>query len=116
MAFGNVLTQFGLQVTWMKRTITGRDAYGIDIYSTSIPQVLNNVPVWPAGSSELMQGQDVLTDLLVAVVPHGLGVSPTDQMIVFGRTYEVTGSPFDWVSPLTGTRVGVQINLKVVTG
>jgi hypothetical protein len=111
-----MLLQFGQQVTWMQRTIGGQNSHGENVYTTAIPVTLDNVPVWPAGSTELVQGQDVLTDLLVAVVPHGIAVSPTDQMIVFGRTYEVTGSPFDWVSPLTGTRVGVQINLKVVTG
>lgn len=106
---------FGHTVTLQSRVAAGKDAYGNTTYTTS-STTLNNVPIWPAGSSELLQGQDILTDTLVALFPHGTTVEPTDRVVAFGRTYEVTGSPFDWVSPWTGTKPGVQVNLKAVTG
>ncbi|MGZ4518960.1 MAG: hypothetical protein ACXVXP_02965 [Mycobacteriaceae bacterium] len=109
------MNAFGQTVTLQSRTVSGKDAYGNTTYSET-ETLLQNVPIWPAGSSELLQGQDILTDTLVALFPHGTVVSPTDRVLAYGRTYEVTGSPFDWVSPFTSTRAGVQVNLKVVTG
>jgi hypothetical protein len=106
---------FGQTVTLQSRAVSGKDDYGNTTYTTT-STVLHNVPIWPAGSTELLQGQDILTDTLVALFPHGTVVSPTDRVLAYGRTYEVTGSPFDWVSPWTSTKAGVQVNLKVVTG
>lgn len=109
------MNAFGQTVTLQSRTVSGKDSYGNVTYSTT-STTLHNVPIWPAGSAELLQGQDILTDTLVALLPHGTVVLPTDRVQAFGRTYEVTGSPFDWVSPFTSTKAGVQVNLKVVTG
>ena len=111
-----MIAPFGRSMTLQSRVVSGQDAYGKDVY-TVVSTALTGVPVWPAGTgTEAMQGQDVLTDVHVALLPHGTVVDATARVVLGGRTYEVTGKPFDWASPLTGTQPGVQVSLKAVSG
>lgn len=107
---------FAVTVTLVTTTVTGRDDYGKDILAT-VETPSPGWVVWPATQgSEATQGQDIITDTVVALAPPGTVVKATDQVKVFGRTYEVQGNPWSWQSPLTGTTPGVQVDLKAVTG
>lgn len=91
----------------------------------------NEVPDWANGTStpyegcavaQGSRGSEVLTDRnavlsdLVVFMPSGADVLPTDRLSVRGRTYEVVGEPFDWVSPFTATRFGVVVYCNRVEG
>lgn len=106
---------YGETVRLCSRTVNGTDAHGNDTYtetSTDIP----GVPVWPRGSSEMVQGQDTTVVGLWALLPPGTDVMFVDRVIVRGQAYEVDGEPAVQSSPLTGTNAGVQVALKRVTG
>lgn len=110
------MASFTVPVTLVRGTVTGRDPYGQDVRTTT-ETVVPGCVVWPATSgSEATQGQDVITDTLVCLFPPGTTVSATDWVRFLGLTYEVTGTSFDWESPLTGASRGVQANMRAVTG
>lgn len=108
MSFG-----FGETVTLITRTVTGQDGDGNDVYG-STPTTLTNVPVWPAGASELVQGQDTAITGLYALLPPGVDVSTVDAVSVYGDTYEVDGQPGRYASPFTGLNPGVLVHLTEV--
>ena len=110
------MPSFGTTVSLVTVTVTGQDAYGKDILS-KVETPIPGCSVWPATTgSEVTQGQDIVTDLLVCLFPPGTVIGATDKVKTLGRTYEVTGNSFDWASPLSGSRIGVQVNLKAVSG
>ena len=49
-------------------------------------------------------------------MPAGTVVTPEDQIVYEGVTYEVMGAPEAWTSPFTMLRGPVQVHLRVVTG
>lgn len=95
---------------------TGQDQYGNDV-RTQVVTVSPGWVIWPATvGAESVQGQDVITDTLVAFAPVGTDVTAIDHIVWNGGTYDVQGSPWQWQSPFTGDAVGVQVDLKRVTG
>jgi len=107
----------GETVTAITREVTGRDALGNDVLGdieTDIP----GCPVWPTGSTEMVQGQDLVTAGLSVLVPPGAPVTVTaiSRMRVRGDLYEVTGTPSDWRSPFTRRRPGIEVRLTRITG
>lgn len=107
--------QFATTVTLLgEPVVTGYDSGNRPIYSnaeTSSPGWV----LWPAGSTENVTQEDVVTDLLNALAPAGTDVSAVSQVKVLGQTYQVQGKPFPYVSPLTGTSPGVHLVLKRVS-
>lgn len=105
----------GKSITVVTRTVTGRDALGNDIYTETSTQV-DGCVVYPRGSTELVQGQDLVTDSLTALLPPGTAITATDRVIVDGVTYEVDGQPSAWSNPFVSVADSLQVQLKVVTG
>lgn len=106
---------FGQSVVLHSRTVTGQDAYGNDVY-TSTDTPLTNVPVWPRNASELVQGQDTLITGLWCVLPASVDVFAVDTLTVYDKTYKVDGEPGDFrASPLTGNGIGWQVALTRVS-
>lgn len=94
--------------------VTGYDAGGRPVYSnaeTSSPGWV----LWPAGSTEDVTQEDIVTDLLNALAPPGTDVSSVSQVKVIGDLYQVTGNPYPYQSPFTGTTPGVHLMLKRVS-
>lgn len=106
--------QFGETVVLNRRTVSGQDDYGNDIY-TSTAETLLNVPVWPSSSAEVVQGQDMVTSDLTAVLPAGTDISSIDSVQVYGNKYEVVGEPGRYLNSFSGTAL-VETQLKRVTG
>lgn len=106
--------QFGETVTLNSRTVSGQDDYGNDVYTTEAV-ILPNVPVWPSASTEVTQGQDMVTSDLTAVLPSGTDVSAVDSVQVYGNTYEIVGEPGQYQNSFSGTSL-IEIRLKRVTG
>jgi hypothetical protein len=104
---------FGQTVTLVKRVKSGTDAFGNDVFSTTSVDVLGAFT--PGGSSEQVQGQDVVITQPTVYLPAGTDVSAVDAIDVAGDRYEVDGSPNDWRNPFTGWRPGVEVKLKRVS-
>lgn len=103
-------------VDLVSRIVSGQDLYGNDIRTetrTSSPGWV----LWPSGlGAEQVQGQDIISDALTGLAPMGTLLTAVDRVEVFGKSYEVKGTPYVWVSPFTGTTLGVQVQLEAVSG
>ena len=106
--------QFGETITLNRPTVSGQDGYGNDVYTTTA-ETLANVPVWPATSTESVQGQDLVSADLTAVLPSGTDVAAVDSVLVYGDTYQIVGQPGRYRNPFSGTDL-IEIQLRKVTG
>lgn len=111
---------FGFTVIFhTKGAATGRDALGNDTFSPS-DQSVTACMFAPGGSTELVQGQDQVTDQPTVYAPTGTDVGAPDSVTVPGYgTFEVDGLPQAWPPhPRTGWQPSnsVVIKLKRVTG
>jgi hypothetical protein len=105
----------GEPVTLHTRSSNSLNALGIE-QSTYVDAVILGCAYDPGGSTELVQGQDIVVTQPTVYLPAGSTVGPIDQVTVRGTRYEVDGSPNDWRNPFTGVAVGVVVKLKAVTG
>lgn len=106
---------FGQTVTLVMRSVTGQDGDGNDIY-TLTPTPIENVPVWPTGSTELIQGQDTVTTHMTCLLPVTVDPISIDAVTIGNDTYEVDGAPQPYTNPFTGLTIGTEINLTRVEG
>lgn len=108
---------FGETLVVHTRTRSGQDAYGNDVFTTT-DTTLTNVPVWPAGATELVQGEDLTITGLYALLPAGSNVTAIDYVTRQrdGKRYEVDGEPGFYTSPFTGLDPGVRVHLTKVEG
>lgn len=105
----------GATVILLRSQVTGRDDRGNDVRTTT------EIPVggcaWvPTSTTENVQGADQVTADAEVYMPAGTQVSPEDQVVYQGITYDVMGAPEAWSSPFTGIAGPVKVQLKVVTG
>lgn len=108
---------FTVPVTLNKRVKSGTDSYGNDVF-TSVPATVAGVFA-PGGSSEQVQGQDLLTTQPTVYLLTGTNVAAIDSVTVGGLDYEVDGDARSWPSnPFSGWQpdYSVEVRLKRVTG
>jgi hypothetical protein len=108
---------FTVPVTLKRRTVSGQDALGNDVFTT-VDVSLAGVFA-PGGSLEQLQGQDVVTDQPSVFLPTGTAVDAVDAVAVNGLLYEVDGEPNVWPPhPFTGWQpeYSVEVKLRKVTG
>lgn len=101
-------------MTVIERVKAPPDAFGNDTWTevrTDVRGVFN-----PGGSTEIVQGQDVVIVQPTVVLPPGTDVAAIDAVEVDGNRYEVDGSPSAPVSPFTNWAPGVVVKLRRVTG
>lgn len=92
---------FTVPVTLNKRVKSGTDAFGNDVYAATASTVAGVFA--PGGSSEQMQGQDIVITQPTVYLLTGTDVSAVDSLTVNGLAYEVDGSPNAWPPhPFTG--------------
>ena len=110
----------GVTVTLRSSYVSGQDQYGNDVRQTTVSEVggCAFVPGSGAaiGTTENLQGTDQVTAAAELFMPAGTVVTPEDQVVYEGVTYEVMGAPEAWTSPFTMLRGPVQVHLRVVTG
>jgi len=94
----------------VRRTVTGQDDLGNDVYAESRSTVIGAFA--PSTSQEFVQGQDLVIDHPAVYLPTGTNVDAIDHVEVGGRSYNVDGSPNDWHSPMTGWAPGVEVRLE----
>jgi hypothetical protein len=108
---------FTVPVTLTGRTVSGRDAFGNDVYTT-IQTTLDGVFA-PGPSVEQVQGRDVVTTQPTVYLPTGTDASAVDSLTIDGLAYEIDGEPNVWPpNPFTGWQpaYSVEVKLRRVTG
>ena len=93
-----------------------RDSAGNYIPGPDMLTPIEGCAVWPTGSVELDDTLDQTMEHLTVLVPYGTDVSNISRVKMWGRVFNVIGTPLPWASPLTGTRAGIQLQLELVTG
>lgn len=112
---------FGETVTFHVRTLLEtKDADGNDRYG-EVDKPVEGCGFAPAGSVELVQGRDTVTDQPSVFVPRGnipagVDLGAADAATVRGVRYEVDGTPEDFRSPFTGWAPPLVVKLKGVSG
>lgn len=102
----------GETVTLHSRTPSGqKDPYNKVLYTVVDTQV-DGCAFDPGGSTESVQGQDLVVSQPTVYLPAGTVVGAVDAVTVRGVKYEVDGSPNSYVSPFTGWAPGVVVKLK----
>jgi hypothetical protein len=106
----------GNTVTFIKRTVTGQDEYGDDVY-VETQTAVSGCGISPGNSSEDIQGTaSVMSDVIVHAPPD-VSIGLFDAVILpDGRRYRLSGTSNTWVSPFTGTSSFQEIPLVMVTG
>ncbi|GGX63224.1 hypothetical protein [Streptomyces hiroshimensis] len=107
---------FGEAVTVLRPGPAVLDIYGNDAPGPDQEHPLHGCVVAPEPGAETVGGQDIVTDHLVIYAPAESDVRPTDRLRVRGDVFSVHGPVQDFRSPLTGTRAGVQVTARRVTG
>ncbi len=113
-------TPFGITVTFITRGVAVPDVRGNDTFPHPVSTVVPNCLYAPGGSTELVQGQDMVTSQPTVYAPTGTNVGSPDSATIPGiGTFEVDGSPNAWpVHPMTGWQPAhsVVVKLKAVSG
>lgn len=106
---------YGVTVTIRRRSVSGKDEYGNDTFSSTTEDVPLCV-VQPAGTSENIQFTDQLSSDIVVYFPYGTDVEYIDAVILNGIQYEVQGKPNTWRSPFSGNTAPVEVRASKITG
>lgn len=81
---------------------------------TRIP--IKGCAVAPRSTSEDNAGRQAVIVGLIVYTPAGVDIRPTDRVEVRGVVHEVDGEIGDWRNPFTGTRAGLEVQLKRAAG
>lgn len=100
-------TPFGQAIVLVKRVKTGTDEFGDAVYTDTTTTVLGGFS--PGGSVE---ANDQTVTQPTVYLPAGTDVAWLDAVQVGATTYEVDGSPNEWIHPLTGWHAGIAVQLK----
>lgn len=97
-----------------------RDADGNDVFIPGDTSV-EGCAFAPAGSTEVVQGQDTVTTQPTVYIPRdeipaGVSITAVDAVTARGDRYEVDGAPEDFRSPFVSFVPPLVIRLKNVTG
>ena len=107
---------YGQTVTIVRRTVTGQDEYGNDVYTETTEDV-TLVVVQPSGSTENIQFTDQVSIGMVFYFPYGTVINPTDAISFAGDKYEVEGNPQAWPpSPFSGNFSPIEVRATLITG
>jgi hypothetical protein len=106
---GAVTFPFGRDVSLVRRSKSGTDAYGNDAFTTT-----STVVSWclrPRRFHRADPGPERAHHPADPVPAPGTDVSSVDAVDIDGDRFEVDGSPNDWVNPFTGWNPGVEVRL-----
>jgi hypothetical protein len=97
------------------RGVTGADSDGNDVYGDT--DTTTTGAFAPAGSTELIQGQNTVLEHDTIYLEDGAPVpEPTDQITARGQRYDIDGRPQVFHNPFTGDEPGPVVTLLKVSG
>jgi hypothetical protein len=117
----------GKTVTIQTRQVTGQDVLGNDQYEVVrsvqvnailAPLEMKLAPRATRGASfaEELQGQFIVAAGYTCFLPPGTVVTVTDEIIIDGEPWRVSGVPGNFQSPFTGVAGVLQVELIRLTG
>ena len=106
---------YGQMVTILHRTVTGRDEYGNDTY-TSTSEVVGPCSVQQGSSRENQAFNDQVITGVTVFMPYGTEVGYLDAIVINGVQYEVNGDPAVWVSPFSGRTAPIRVDAVAAKG
>ena len=92
----------GVTVTLRSSYVSGRDEYGNDVRQLTDSEV-GGCAFAPGATTEDIQGTEQVTADAELYMPSGTVVTPEDQIVYAGVTYQVTGCPVVVDQPVHGT-------------
>jgi len=107
--------------------VTGQDGLGNDVYGVTDtlqadailqPLQMKLAPRATRGASfaEEVEGQFIVAAGYTAFFAPGTPVGVTDQVVINGETWDVSGVPGNWQSPFTGAPGCCQVELIRISG
>jgi hypothetical protein len=106
---------YGETIAIVSQTVSGQDDDGNDTRVASETSI-SGVAFAPAGSTELVQGQDTVITQDTVYLPTGASLPlATDKVRARGRLYNIEGDPQVFVNPFTGEAPGAVLRLSKVT-
>jgi hypothetical protein len=88
-----------------------QDAHGNKTVAST--HTIDHCVFWPtAGKETIAPAMDVLEADMVILMPPGSDILSTDEVVVNGITYRVTGQPSSYTSPFTGFSSGIKVDLQ----
>lgn len=100
--------------TLIGEAVTGEDGDGNDVTTPTESTVLGAFA--PAGSTELVQGEDVVLTNPTLYLETGSPIpKATDRFRIRGEVYQVDGEPQFFHNPFTGDEPGPVVRLSKVT-
>lgn len=106
---------YGQTVTLVKRSVTGVDDFGNDVYSETTIDVTPCI-IQPSGSTENIQWTDEVSTTLTVFMPYGTDVDPIDAVEIDGDRFEIQGDVSSWMSPFSGHTSPIQMTVRKVSG
>jgi hypothetical protein len=103
-------------VTIVRRAVTGRDAYGNDVYGEVPVQVAGVAVGQITSSSSGEPGNARVTRSRLVVFPVGTVVKAADRLIISGSRWGIDGEPTTVQEPLLGLTAGVVVHATRTTG
>ncbi|QBI53427.1 hypothetical protein [Streptomonospora litoralis] len=101
-------------VTVVRRTVTGTDERGNDVYSETEVDY-PDCHMQPGSREEDLDNRDTTTSEWWIDGPSDMDVVETDEVKVAGVRYEIDGKPKRWGSP-TGRLAHVEMTIREVSG
>jgi hypothetical protein len=106
----------GVTVTFLRRTVSGTDERGDDVYTTTEDDVAG-CSVSPGYSSETDQGSIMVQSGITVQAPPDTDSSPVDALrLPDGSEWEVQGDSSQWQSPFTTVKSFLKIKADRTTG
>lgn len=115
----------GVTVTVTRRTRSGVDAYGNDVF-TSATVTYDGCGWWPGSAGRNVAGtreygdaefRNQVTSRIQVMLPDAAVVGPDDLVTLpDGSVWAVFGEGQQWQSQLTGSSSGIQVSLEKVDG
>jgi hypothetical protein len=115
---GNAPTPIGgVTVTVLRRVVTGRDAYGNDVYGET-PVKVRGVTLGQLDQSatSTATGDSRVTRSRTVVFPPGTKVKAIDRLLIGGARWSIDGEPTVITEPVLGVTAGVVVRAVHTTG
>jgi hypothetical protein len=91
------------------------DAHGNK--TTNSTHTIAACAVWPSIGKEIISpNMDVVEFSMTVFMPPGSDILSTDEVVVRGTTYRVSGQPALHKSPFTGYQAGIEVLLQASAG
>jgi hypothetical protein len=105
----------GATVTLVRRSVSGQDEFGNDVYSETTEDV-GSCSIQQGSSRETLSFTDQVVTGVILFIPYGTDLTYLDAFIYNGVKFEVSGDPDVWQSPWSGNTAPIRVYGTKVKG